>query len=1010
MCSASLCAASLAYALNPDLRFYQYGYIAPDADSHLDTGVFDVVEDHAGFLWMASTRGLLRFDGFDTITYRTAEHPGLLSNQPGGLYIDDQGQLFVASQSGLSRYDGETFTPIISGNKLSAHIQALDQDDQGRLWLGSEQGLWTLDGQSIDAQWPGVIDQVRSITWHDQRLYVGATGVVHVIHDNTLNSIALPAALATERVHDLEFHQGQIIGATHAGMFRLDQGVVTLIDSGPAAGLAIDLLLSDRDNNLWFGGDREIGRFFPNGAVELPGVEDESTGWVPQLTRLIEDSAGRHWHASRYFGLSGLIDTPVRRISYTEGLPSSDVLAMTEDASGKVYVATNMGISGLTGETIERVLDEDFDRSGRTRAMLVDGQRRLWVGSNSGLRAFDLETKAWLPSTEDTSIQIPVNALALAQGTANELWVGTDLGLYRVSPQSRTSILAADGMAIESLLYDHNGTLWIGTEDGLASLHGGNFSAHATDLPRATGKVVSMAQLDNGDLVAATATEGLIVRHGSQWLQFGESQGLPPESLIDIEVRNGTLWMITTGGVFRTSVTALDGSVAQLDVQPVITQKRYRGLHSDYCCRGANQSSALVASGVLVASTDDGLITFDLDAADAAGEPPQPYIKSIKLGDTPVAFKAGAQIMLDARHAPVRIDYSALDLAHGPQLTFRYRLRGLDDTWIEMGSARTVHFSSLPTGSFAFELQASALPGVWSSADIAVTLVRQPSFVESTAFKLGIWAASLLAVLGVVWLRTAATRRRHRQLESAIRERTGALHEVNEALEQRNSDLRRASETDTLTGLINRRFFDSRQTDKQLGHNLSEDGVMIMLDIDHFKRVNDTYGHGAGDEILRQFADVMRSVTRQSDLVARWGGEEFMMLCRCPADDATIMLNRLLSAIRDHRFTLPDGEHLPVTSSLGAVQYPLWPNKSVADRLAILLEFADAALYAVKAQGRDGWALLRSGASPNFDLKVRRVGPLLETFIEKRHLSWHTNRTDIAPTHQDAAPRSLHYS
>ncbi|MFK8029062.1 MAG: diguanylate cyclase [Gammaproteobacteria bacterium] len=993
-----------AVALNPDLRFYQYGYIPLSETSHLDTGVLDVVQDKEGFLWIASTRGLLRFDGYDVVTYRTAQNPGLVSNQPTGLFVDSKGLLYVLSQGGMSRYDGSQFTAVITGTKIAAHIQAITEDNQGHLWLGSEHGLYEYDGRDILVHHAETVRQVRSLAWHDDQLYVGSTGVVYTLREGALNSIPLPRPLTSERVYDLEPHQGKLYGATHAGMFTLSDGAVSVIDTGPAAGLSIDLLLSDRDNNLWFGSDLHLGRFFPNGTVEIPGIEDESTGWVPQLTQLFEDSTGRHWHASRYFGIGSLTDTPVRHISYTEGLPSSDISAVTEGPSGKVYLATSMGISALTEDSVEVLLEEEFDRSSRIHTLVVDQQRRLWVGSSNGLRAFDLDAKSWVKTSDGAALNLPVNALAIAKGTQDALWVGTDLGLYLVMPNSRTSIKEAEGISIESLLYDNTGTLWLGTEHGLASFRNSEMQHHAADLANVTGKIVSMAQLPNGDMVAATATDGLLVRQDDEWLHFSEAQGLPPESLIDIEVHNDTLWMITSGGIFRTGVESLYGTTQALSVQPVITQMRYRGLHTDYCCRGANQYSSLVANGVLVASTDDGLITFDLDAADAIGELPRPYVKSVSIGDEEIELQPEKPIELDADHEHVSIHYSALDLARGTKIAFRYRLNGMGDQWIETGSARTVHFNGLPAGSFTFELQASAIPGLWSDKTVSLPILRHPGFKETATFKIGVWAVSVLGVLGVVWLRNASTRRRHRLLEEAISERTVKLHEINNELETRNTDLRQASETDALTGLTNRRYFDTRHSDPQLAYSLSEEGVLVMLDIDHFKNVNDTYGHAAGDEILRQFADVMRSVTRQSDLVARWGGEEFMMLCRCREGDANAMLDRLLTAIRDHRFTLPDGEILPVTSSLGAVRYPLWPDKPLADRLAILLEFADAALYAVKSNGRNGWALLKSGDSPSFDVAVHRVGPLLEKYIEQRHLSWHTNREGITPHMTEPLP------
>ncbi|MFK8013830.1 MAG: diguanylate cyclase [Gammaproteobacteria bacterium] len=1005
--SACLHLAVSASALDPQLRFWQYSFSTPPAESYLDGDVLDVAQSADGFLWLATGRGLIRYDGYDVIVYRTASHPGLMTNQPTGVFATSDDQLLVTSLSGVSRYDGRVFRPLLSGNKWAANVHAIAEDQRGTLWFASEKGLWSLRGDTFDTErYAGQVSQVSALVVRGDTLYAGGQGVVFEINGDEVIERPLPIALAKHRVRDLAVHQKQIYGATHRGMFRLTEQGIEHLDHELVADLHVELLLSDRDENLWFGGERAVGRFFPNGEIELPNVEDEALGFVPQLSAMLEDNQGQVWHSSLFFGLTALRDTVVRRVSFTEGLHSPHVAAVTRDAIGKVYVATDKGISVLTDTSITSVVKEDFARNGKVHTLLVDDDEQLWVGTQTGLRRFDLHTGTWRESPAQQRLQLPVNALAMAAGMDNDLWVATDLGLHKITDGNVDTVFDAAQTAIESLYLARNGRLWLGTESGLASLEGNQLARHATDLPGANTVVTSILERPNGQIIAATASNGIVVETDGRWRRFGETEGLPPERLIDIELRGDYLWLITSAGVFRTPVDALDEAQSELTVQPIATHERYRSLHGIYCCNGRNSSAALQSNGVLVAATEDGVITYDLDAVGGAHRAPRPYIKSLTVGTASYAVDDAARPDVSADDNRLRIDYSAIDLVRGAQLEFRYRLRGINDEWIDVGRVRSVQLQGLPPGEFAFELQASSAPGLWSESGISVGFRRTARFTETMMFRTVLWCGSVVLVLALIWLRSANARRRHHHLEQRIKKRTHTLRELNDELADKNEHLKRASETDALTGLYNRRYFDARRDDRDLAQSMRQQGLLIILDIDHFKNVNDTHGHPAGDEVLRQFADVLRSATRQSDLVARWGGEEFMLLCRCSAGDAPNLLERVIRSVREHPFVLPNGTRLPITCSLGSVRFPMWDGHDLSDQLAILLELGDAALYCVKSQGRDGWVMLEGDKRPAMNIKVRHAGPMLAQLVDSGHLRWHASRPEIAAPAAESMPKT----
>lgn len=162
--------------------------------------------------------------------------------------------------------------------------------------------------------------------------------------------------------------------------------------------------------------------------------------------------------------------------------------------------------------------------------------------------------------------------------------------------------------------------------------------------------------------------------------------------------------------------------------------------------------------------------------------------------------------------------------------------------------------------------------------------------------------------------------------------------------------LRRLATHDELTGLLNRREFErilSEEEDRarRFGRSLA----MVLLDVDFFKQVNDSHGHAAGDEVLREVARRLARPLRSVDRVARYGGEEFaVMVAEADAAFAHEVAQRLVQTVRSEPVVLSDGTALPITISAGSAE-----TRGAAMKAATLIQSADKALYAAKAAGRD---------------------------------------------------------
>ncbi len=177
-----------------------------------------------------------------------------------------------------------------------------------------------------------------------------------------------------------------------------------------------------------------------------------------------------------------------------------------------------------------------------------------------------------------------------------------------------------------------------------------------------------------------------------------------------------------------------------------------------------------------------------------------------------------------------------------------------------------------------------------------------------------------------------------------------------QTLQQQSRSLEQLSETDALTGLYNRRCFD-RALSEEFAQALSHRWPLsvMFLDIDHFKRINDTFGHQAGDEVLRFAATLLKKSARQTDVLARYGGEEFVILLPGVGSKPTCALaTRLLAAFRHQAHALQGGERMPVTISVGIATQG---EDKEYEKKEDLLAAADKALYLAKSDGRDQFVL-----------------------------------------------------
>jgi diguanylate cyclase (GGDEF)-like protein len=254
-----------------------------------------------------------------------------------------------------------------------------------------------------------------------------------------------------------------------------------------------------------------------------------------------------------------------------------------------------------------------------------------------------------------------------------------------------------------------------------------------------------------------------------------------------------------------------------------------------------------------------------------------------------------------------------------------------------------------------------------------------------------------------------------------FRQRIIEYQRKNEELKKAYRLLEEISLTDPLTGLRNRRFLNQhleadvaltvRHYENWLRHpNLPPptggDVVFLLVDMDHFKSVNDQHGHAAGDQVLVQMRQRLQEVFRESDYLVRWGGEEFLVVARgVNRTDAEVMAERTCAAVRGRDFELGDGLRLAKTCSVGFACFPFLPNNPRLLSWSQVVELADQALYIAKRSGRDGWVGLFSTEQTRPEEVLRRLAQATAEAVRDGELRLKTSLTETIETVCPSIPK-----
>lgn len=938
--------------------------------------------DAAGRLWVGtSAAGLARYDpGSERFVAYPVGGAGLSHVNIRALADDGSGGLWVGTERGLDHLNPATgairhLPPVVAEGGA---VAALLRDRSGALWVGTPQGLFRRDASAqrfVAVPLPagaGEVPLVQSLCEDGAgRLWVGTLrdGAFVVERPGAAarrlpGSEAEPALQRVQVRSIVEVRPGEVwIGTDGSGILAVDaeNGELMHIRHRPtlALSLAADTvrwLHRDRAGLVWAATTRGLSRHDPRqqsiltvfGSPERveAGQAGIDVSWVLPM------ADGRLWLGTHEAGVE-IVDPDRGVIGALRpdgarpetALPDDYVLAMEPAPDGSIFIGTKRGLYRADGQGrgVRRVTLATRDPEASTWALRRIGDT-LWIGGqNDGLWRLDLATGRARPVLRADSRLTDERVVSLAPAADGGLWVGTRYGLNRVDigretvlerllpgPQSQGGPALAAGF-VTAILTDRHGRLWVGTFGGGVQVQDGRDSAGRPRLHR------------------IDALGGL------------------PEDTVNalLEDDAGRIWTSTDNGLAVIDPTTL----------AVRSLRRAEGVAFATYWTG---SAGRTQRGELVFGALGGMTIVRPERLHPSSYRPPVVLTEVQVGGRELLagrFAHGREtLVVPPDGNSLQVEFAAVDYSAPERIRYAYRLEGFDGAWIETdASRRLAAYTNLPPGSYRLQLRGSNRDGEWSGAGLSLPVEVLPAWHQTLWFRAVAGVAVLLAVLLVVQQRTRLLRLRQAELEAKVRERTAELEAMSLALAEKSRILQQVATTDPLTGLHNRRYLTEhietdiaaslrRAAEAGPGGGADTDNVFYLVDADHFKRVNDLYGHAAGDAVLVQFGRRLRSVLRESDHLVRWGGEEFLAVAReTDRRRAEELAERIRQVVADSPFVADDGHLLAVTCSIGFATLPF----AAADPKALdwheVVRLADVALMAAKGSGRNAWVGVAAG-------------------------------------------------
>ena len=736
----------------------QYRAMNWTADSGLPQNIIrGIVQTPDGYLWIATLNGVARFDGVRFTVFDRSNSPGITANRFPAMVAGKNGDLWLYSESGtIVRYHQSQFRTLGPAEGIVTNsARAITTNGQGQVWslLGTDIFEWNEQaGQFQRLPNPDHM-RYRALNW-DGTGFWGAEGQNLICFSyGKWSKYAVPPSIPFRNVEKVA------VGADGAVWLELPQGRFArffdhawTVHSKPFL-----TAFQNPERRTWQASiDAHLDRTL---YVPVVGVQDPI-----RYNTIIEDGEHNVWIGSEGKGIFRIQRETIHVYSVAQGLAGAGVYPVLGDHHGDIWVGT--WPAGLTrfhhGEVSKTYRPKD-GLPGLVTALADDGDGDLWIGTHGGL-AFLSQGRIRVQSDLPSDFSVIQAILAPADGS---LFLGTPDGLYKfaVVKNSEGVRLQPQGKLLEGdvrvLVKCRHGDLWVGGYSGLTRIHSGVLTHWSEREGLPSANVRSVYEDADGVLWVGTYDGGLGRYADNRWTRFTKDDGLFDNGVFQIiEDAHANLWMSSNRGIYRVDKNRLN-DIAHGKVKKMILASSYGrsdGLLNAECNGGLWPAGAQDNEGNLWFPTEEGVAVVDTNLISQNTTPPQVVIESVLLDH--VQANANSPVIIRPGQGGLEIQYTALSFSKPEQVAFRYMMDGLDSTWEEVGTRRTAYFSHMPPGNYTFRVMAANSDGVWSATQESVPITVLPPFYL-TGWFIAMFCGLLLLMTYVLWsLRVAEFKRR----------------------------------------------------------------------------------------------------------------------------------------------------------------------------------------------------------------------------------------------------------
>ncbi|MFP3350603.1 two-component regulator propeller domain-containing protein [Pseudoalteromonas sp. SIMBA_153] len=934
------------------------------------------------------TRLPLRDYFFETWNTRS----GLPHNSINSLAQTQDGYLWVGTWEGLARFNGQEFK-LFTRSEITdlpdSGVRALTPtSDGGLLIAGARGGISLYQHRQWDTQpnAQAMVNHVFKSKNEDLWLALENDGVFYRPAKSTQD---IPIIQNVSAYRIIEDKQGTIWAATSDGLYKIVNYTATLMT--PHHGLPdapVYTLLITREGRLVIGSER--------GARVLNGNVFESPH--PQLSAesissLLEDNHGDLWFGTINKGVFRLSVDGIEQLDAKNGLPANRILSLLQDRENSIWVGTNAGVFRLREAPFsswgkKRGLSSDY-----VRTVLSHSDGSLWIGGSTGLDRLQNNKITQIKGTKQGS---PYSVLSLLEQSQGDVWVGTyTSGVLKVVNNELVPYLNRDnGLGsneVRSLLFDSKNRLWIGSAMGLTRVNtDGSLVQFTNEKELPSGFILALSEdkraniwigTGNGVVVYNTQTDkfkpiqfpkafsakyafGFYIDDKYTWMAtdrgllryqhsnghmtiLGRELGLPVDKLFQIVPFKDSLWLSSNRGIIEVNYKQvnqlLDSATKGSQTLAFQLYDEGDGMLSAQANGGSTPSATVHSDGTIWFATAKGVSTVKPARLKEATEIPLPTIvESFSVDGKPMLLPVdGDTLVLPPGVTRLSFHYAGLSFIMPQRLNFQTKMKGFNDEWVDRFHIATAEYTNLPAGKYSFAVR-SAYPNTdWQQNDKVIHFEIQSHFWQKTSFKLVVFFIFVVVIYSAYRYRLYRYKQVEKELTSRVVKQTQALQEQASAFAYQATH-------DQLTDLPNRRAFDGWLADNFTDFKARNTPLAIaIMDIDHFKRINDGWSHLIGDQVICEVANILKAHCEGEQEVARWGGEEFTFVF---PDMNTVQAQQLCEQLRkeiENNDFSSIAQGLSVTVSFGV------SDSDNVDDYDRLLSRADQALYKAKNNGRN---------------------------------------------------------